>query len=175
MGPAFGVLIAVGGLLSIAGSNAGSMLAGPRLTYAMGEKGQLPGSFAHVHPRFRTPDVSILVFAGIAFGLALTGTFAELATLSAVARIVFYMATCAAVPVLRRKVAAPEGAFELPGGVLVPVLALIVSVAILGSAAWVDLQAVRAGAVDVLGLPTIGGTLALVVGGLLYLIARSRS
>ncbi|MGD8815810.1 MAG: APC family permease [Acidobacteriota bacterium] len=176
MGPAFGMLIAVGGLLSIAGSNSGSMLAGPRLTYAMGEKGQLPAVFAHVHPRFRTPDVSILVFAGIAFGLALTGTFAQLATLSAVARIVFYMATCAAVPVLRRKVAAPEGAFELPGGILIPALALIVSVAILGSAAWADLQTVITGAgeVDLLGLPTIGGALALVVGSLLFLLARDR-
>ncbi len=156
-GAGFGVLIAIGALLSIAGSNAGSMLAGPRLTYAMGEKGQLPKIFAHVHPRFRTPDVSILVFAGVAWGLALTGTFAQLATLSAVARIVFYMATCAAVPVLRRTVAAPDDAFELPGGVLIPGLALAVSMVILTGASWADLQ---------------GGGLALLIGAILYFVAR---
>jgi amino acid transporter len=158
MGPAFGMLIAIGGLLAIAGSNAGSMLAGPRLTFALGEKGQLPGFFAHVHPRFRTPDVSILVYAGIAFALALSGTFAQLATLSAVARIVFYMATCAAVPVLRRKVAAPDDAFELPGGVAFPALALVVSAAILANASWTDLR---------------GGSLALLIGAALYFLAKA--
>lgn len=157
MGPTFGVLIAIGGLLSIAGSNAGSMLAGPRLTFALGEKRQLPAIFAHVHPRFRTPDVSILVFAGIALALASTGTFAQLATLSAVARIVFYMATCAAVPVLRRKVEAPDDAFVLPGGVLIPALALIISVIILAGASAADLQ---------------GGGLALLAGAVLYFVAR---
>jgi len=174
MGPAFGILIAVGGLLSIAGSNAGSMLAGPRLTYAMGEKGQLPAAFAHVHPRFRTPDVSILVFAAIALALAMTGTFAQLATLSAVARIVFYMATCAAVPVLRRTVEAPANAFELPGGALVPALALLVSAIILASAAYADVQALLGGATDILALPMVGGALALVVGAALYVVARQR-
>jgi amino acid transporter len=158
-GAGFGIIIAIGGLLSIAGSNAGSMLAGPRLTYALGEKGQLPKAFAHVHPRFRTPDVSIYVYAGIAWALALTGTFAQLATLSAVARIVFYMATCAAVPVLRRSVAAPDDAFELPGGWLFPGLALAVSVVILTGASRADLQ---------------GGGLALLIGAVLYL-AASRS
>ncbi len=176
MGPAFGVLIAIGGLLSIAGSNSGSMLAGPRLTYALGEKGQLPGVFAHVHSRFRTPDVSIVVFAGIAFALATTGTFAELATLSAVARIVFYMATCAAVPVLRRKVDAPDDAFELPAGALIPAMALIVSFVILASATWADVLAVREGVGigEILALPTVGGGLALVAGAALYFAAKGR-
>jgi amino acid transporter len=160
MGPAFGVLIAIGGLLSIAGSNAGSMLAGPRLTFALGEKGQLPGFFAHVHPRFRTPDVSILVYAVIALALALSGSFAQLATLSAVARIFFYMATCAAVPVLRRKVAAPADAFELPGGLVIPALAFLVSAVILANASSADLW---------------GGGLALVIGAVLYVLAKAGS
>ena len=152
-GAGFGVLIAIGGLLSIAGSNAGSMLAGPRITFALGEKRQLPGFFAHVHGRFRTPDVSILIYTGVALALAYSGTFAQLATLSAVARIVFYMATCAAIPILRRRVEAPDDAFELPGGVLVPALALIASVAILSGASRADLM---------------GGGTALVVGAIFY-------
>ena len=157
MGPAGGVLVAIGGLIAIAGSNAGSMLAGPRITFALGEKAQLPALFAHVHPRFRTPDLSILVFAGIALMLSFSGTFAQLATLSAVARIVFYMATCAAVPVLRRRLQAPV-AFQLPGGWLFPALALTVSLVILAGASWTDLQA---------------GGLALVVGAALYYLTRS--
>lgn len=155
LGPAAGVLIAIGGLISIAGSNAGTMLAGPRITYALGEKGQLPGFFAHVNARFRTPDVSIMIYFAVSLGLAISGTFEQLAAVSAVARIVFYMATCAAVPVLRRRVEAPDGAFELPGGVAIPLLALVVCVAILAGADTTSLR---------------GGGLALVVGAGLYLI-----
>jgi len=157
MGPAAGIFIAIGGLISIAGSNAGSMLAGPRVTFALGEKGQLPSFFAHVHPRFRTPDVSILIYATVALGLALNGDFAANATFSAVARIVFYMATCAAIPVLRRQVTAPEDAFVLPGGMLVPGLALVVSVIILANAGMDDLR---------------GGGIALLVGAALYFLAK---
>ncbi|MCH7824401.1 MAG: amino acid permease [Acidobacteria bacterium] len=156
-GPRFGTVIAIGGLLSIAGSNAGSMLAGPRVTFALGDKGQLPAFFAHVHGRYRTPDVSILIYSGVAIALAYSGTFAQLATLSAVARIVFYMTTCAAVPVLRRRVEAPADAFELPGGMLVPGLALIVSVVILANASEADLK---------------GGGIALAIGAAFYLLTK---
>ena len=162
LGPAGGVLVAVGGLIAIAGSNAGSMLAGPRITFALGEKGQLPTLFSHVHPRFRTPDWSILIFAAIALALSVSGTFVQLATMSAVARIVFYMTTCAAVPVLRRRLQKPAS-FQLPGGWLFPALALTASVVILAGANWINLQA---------------GGLALVAGAVLYYVtgaARSKS
>jgi len=153
LGATAGILVAIGGLISIAGSNAGTMLAGPRITYALGEKGQLPAFFAHVHGRFRTPDASILIYAAVSLALALSGTFAQLAAASAVARIVFYMATCAAVPVLRRRVEAPPGAFTLPGGPFFPGLALLVCVAILAGADMTSL---------------IGGGLALIAGAVLY-------
>ena len=80
-------------------------------------------------------------------------------------------------PVLRRKVEAPRNAFELPGGVLIPAHALLVCLAILASAAWADLQAsgAGAGALDILALPMVGGTLALVVGAVLYAVARKRA
>ncbi len=58
LGPLGGTLIALGGLISIAGANSGSMLAAPRMTFALGEGGQLPGVFAHVHGRFRGPSRS---------------------------------------------------------------------------------------------------------------------
>jgi len=49
------VAIALGGLLAIGGSNAGTMLAGPRLLYALAEKKQLPRWLGLLHTRFRTP------------------------------------------------------------------------------------------------------------------------
>ncbi|MEE9235408.1 MAG: APC family permease [Candidatus Acidoferrales bacterium] len=134
LGPVGGTLLAVGALISIAGANSGSMLAAPRMTFALGEGGQLPRVFAHVQPRFRTPDFSIAVYAAVALALALSGTFVQLAAASAVARLVYYAATCAAVPVLRRKQGPLPGSWQLPWGSTIPVLALIVSLTIIAGA-----------------------------------------
>ncbi len=134
LGPVGGTLLAVGALISIAGASSGSMLAAPRMTFALGEGGQLPRVFAHVQPRFRTPDFSIAVYAAVALALALSGTFVQLAAASAVARLVYYAATCAAVPVLRRKQGPMPGAWQLPGGPTIPVLALVGSLTIVTGA-----------------------------------------
>ena len=152
LGPAAGVLLAIGGVISIAGSNAGTMLAGPRVTYAMADRGQLPRFLAHIHARYRTPDASIWIYAAVAWGLAVSGSFEQMAKVSAVARLVFYVATCASVPVLRRKGGDVEG-FRLPGGALVPVLAVLSSIAIILGADRVSL---------------VSGGVALGIGALLY-------
>jgi len=155
LGPVGGMLVAVGGLISIAGANAGTMLAGPRVTYALAERGQVPAWFGHVNKRFRTPDVSIVIYAVIALGLALSGSFEQMAKVSAVARLIFYLATCAAVPVLRRQTAEVEG-FRLPGGPIVPALAVLVAAAIIMGADAVSLSA---------------GAVALLIGAVLYWVA----
>ena len=158
LGPVAGVAIAIGGLVSIGGSNAGSMLAGPRLTYAMGLRGQLPGLFIHVHRRYRSPDSSILIYSAAALMLALSGTFEKLAAVSAVARLVFYAATCAAVPVLRRHSSERRGAFELRGGPAIPISALMGSLAIIAGADRFSLMA---------------GGIALAVGSGLYFVQKA--
>ncbi|MFQ5739915.1 MAG: APC family permease [Acidobacteriota bacterium] len=141
LGRGGGIVIALGGLLSIGGSNAGTMLAGPRVTFALGDQRQLPAWFAHVHRRFHTPDASILVYAAVALGLALTGTFVELVAVSAVARITFYAATCAAVPVLRRRGSRLAEGFRLPGGATIPILAVATSLAVVAGASTFALAA----------------------------------
>ena len=108
-------LVAVGALISFYGYLSAKILAMPRVTFALAEQGDFPRVFAAIHPRFRTPYVSILVFAALVWGFALTGEFKWNVTLSAVARLLYYAVCCAALPVLRRK--RPEGAhFRLPGG-----------------------------------------------------------
>jgi amino acid transporter len=144
LGPVGGILIALGGLISIAGANSGSMLAAPRMTFALGEGGQLPRVFAHVQPRFRTPDFSIAFYAAIALALALSGTFVQLAAASAVARLVYYAATCAAVPMLRRKQGPMPEAWKLPWGATIPVLALLASLLIIAGA---DAKSLKFGAI----------------------------
>ncbi len=55
-------------------------------------------ALGRLHAGYRTPVVGIAVFTAIAWGLAVSGTFVQLAAVSALARLLFYGATCLAVP-----------------------------------------------------------------------------
>jgi amino acid transporter len=127
LGPAGALAIALGAIVSTAGSSSALALVGPRILYALAEGGQLPAVLARVHPRFRTPHVSVVLFALLTWGVALAGDFARLAAVSALARLVFSAVTCLAVPVLRRKMPDTKRRFRVPGGALVPVAATVLS------------------------------------------------
>lgn len=109
--------MAIAAMLSVGGYLAGQMLAAPRLTFALAERGEFPAIFAAVHPRFRTPYVSIVVFAAATWALAIGGSFRWNVALSAVARLFTYAAVCASLPVLRARCAA-QPPFRLPAGPL---------------------------------------------------------
>jgi APA family basic amino acid/polyamine antiporter len=117
MGQGGAALVAVGALVSVYGNTGANILAIPRMTFAMAERGDFPSWFAAVHPKFRTPYFSIVIFAVLVWMLALFGSFAGNATLSAVARLSYYGLVCAALPVLRKKNPNAKG-FRLPGGTI---------------------------------------------------------
>jgi amino acid transporter len=118
-----GAIVAVGAMLSTTGTNSAVVLVGSRLLYAMAEGGQLPGVLARVHPRYRTPHVAVFAFALAAWAIAMYSNFAELAALSAIARLFFYLSTCLAVLVLRQKMPDASRQFTVPGGALIPIAA----------------------------------------------------
>jgi amino acid transporter len=128
LGPLGAGIITLGAILSTAGSQSALILVGPRILYAIGEGGQLPSALARVHPKYRTPHVSVIVFALVTWAAALFGNFAQLVAVSAMARLLFSVSTCLAVPVLRRKMATAPERFRLPGGAAIPALATVVSV-----------------------------------------------
>jgi amino acid transporter len=130
MGNGGAALIAIGALCSIYGYLSGNMLATPRITFALAERGDFPSVFSVVHPRFRTPYVSIFVFALLVWLLARFGSFAGNATLSAGSRLFYYGVICAALPVLRRK-QKTHAVFHLPGGTLFSVLGVLICAALL--------------------------------------------
>jgi len=119
-------MISAGALISVYGYLSSMMLNAPRLTFALAERGDFPAFFAAVHPRFRTPHISIVIFALLTWGLALAGTFAWNVMLSAAARLFTYASTCLALIILRRK-GREEPAFRLPHGPVLAILALAFS------------------------------------------------
>jgi APA family basic amino acid/polyamine antiporter len=159
MGATGALLVSVGSVVSMTGNNMGQVLTGSRTMYALAENGDLPRWFAHVHPRFQTPSNSILFTVAVALTLALTGSFVQLAAVSAVARLIMYVAVTTATLVLRRRqpdetMRAAE--FTIPLGPVVPVLATIIALSILAGATQQQLLA---------------GGVALAAGAILYLVA----
>ena len=122
IGSAGVIIITVGSLLSMAGTNSGTMLEGSRMLYALSLDRPALRAISYVHPRFRTPTVAIIIHSIVALGLALGGSFAKLALLSAVARLSTYLFTCLAVPRLRKL---NEG-FRTRG-LAIPILGTIIS------------------------------------------------
>jgi APA family basic amino acid/polyamine antiporter len=128
LGPLGGVLLTAGAVLSTTGTNSALMLVTPRIIFAMSEGQQLPPVFARVHDRFRTPYVAIVVTALLGLACAMYSQFASLAAISAIARLLAYMGTCLALPVLRRKMPDARRLFRVPGGATIPVAAVLLSV-----------------------------------------------
>jgi basic amino acid/polyamine antiporter, APA family len=132
----FGILLAAGAAISTFGHQSGMMLATPRALFAFGRDGILPRVFASVHPRYRTPHVAIIVQAIVCAVAAITSSFGALAVLATVSTLVLYALCCVAAWMLRRRDVRAEGAipFRVPGGPIVPVLAIAVIGWLLSSA-----------------------------------------
>ena len=122
IGPMGAILVTLGALLSMAGTNSGTVFEGSRMVYALSLDRPRLRALSYVHPRFRTPSVAIVIHVTFATILALGGSFAKLAVLSAVARLTTYLFTCAALPRLRRL---NEG-FRTPG-LVIPILGTLIS------------------------------------------------
>jgi len=134
LGPVGATIIVVGAVVSMLGTLNGGVLTVSRLTFAMADAGQLPRSLAAVHPRFQTPVASIALAAVMSVVLTLSSTFVYLLTVSTIARLLVFAVCCVALPVLRRRETGLPAMVRIPGGVVVPALALgLIAWLLLGS------------------------------------------
>ncbi len=121
-GPAGITFASFAAMISVWGWATGNGLQSPRLLFSMAERGELPGVFARVHPRFLTPHVAIIGFSLVAGALAIFGTFEGNAVLSAIVRLIVYALVCISLWVFRRTRGPAQ--FRVPFALLVSVLAL---------------------------------------------------
>lgn len=123
-GPGAAAAVALGTLISIYGYLSANMLHTPRLTFALAECGDFPAIFGRIHPRFRTPHVSILLYTALFLGFALGGNFQWNVTLSAIARLFTYGSVAIALLVLRRRDPHAD-AYRLPAGKVFAAMAIL--------------------------------------------------
>src|SRR4051794_14766001 len=105
-----GILAAV--ILLIA-TNAG-LIGVSRLTYSMGQHRQLPEGLRQVHPRYRTPYIAIMVFAGLAMITLIPGQAEFLATLYSFGAMLSFTIAHVSVIQLRRRKSGEERPWKPP-------------------------------------------------------------
>jgi amino acid transporter len=134
LGPWGRILLLSAVVVSTFGYLSGMTLAIPRALYAFGRDGFLPAVIASVHPRYRTPHISIAVQTAIACTLAITSAFGPLAIIANVAALLVYFAcSLAAWQLRRRDVRAGGIPFRVPGAGVVPVLSCLMIIGLLSS------------------------------------------
>ena len=116
------VLLLVCAGIAIFGSIGTSCISAPRSYFRMAQDGFLPQALARVHPRYRTPHISVVVFGVVTFLLAVSGAFHHLAVLSSASLLCVYLAVCLGALWVRYIREPVPGAFRAPGGPLVGIL-----------------------------------------------------
>lgn len=120
-------MLLVGGAISIFATVSGDMLGAPRVVFASALDGNLPKFLAKVHPKYKTPYVSVIFFAAVICAFALSGTFKPLAVVASGSILVIYAGVSLAVIRLRHRDGEPaKGKFKLIGGPVIPILSCLV-------------------------------------------------
>ncbi len=158
MGPIGASIISVGAITSVIGNLNVNILTTPRIPFAMSVERELPLALSKVHNRFRTPHIAILITAALMLALTLSSSLIYALTVSTIARLLAYAATCAALPKLRRKLTAPPAQFVLPGGTVISVTAVLLSLWLLFNSTLIEAR---------------DSAIAVAVGFLIYLLYRA--
>lgn len=137
MGPAGAIFISLGAIISICGTLNAVMLVGSRVPYALSVEKQFPKFFSHLHPKFRTPTVSLLVFSLVVLFASLSGSFIYAVSISVISKILILLTVCIALIRLRLKDKAFSTSrifYQLPYGYLFAVAGITACIWLLLSA-----------------------------------------
>lgn len=92
------VALTLAAICSLLGNLLGGAASTPRVTYAMGARGDLPAWFGVIRANLKSPINSIVFFGAAVALLAISGTFTELVVVASLARLILYPITIAALP-----------------------------------------------------------------------------
>jgi basic amino acid/polyamine antiporter, APA family len=128
IGPIGATIVSAAILCSIAGSANGNILTAPRVFYAMAKDGLFFRQIADIHPKYRTPHISIIATGAWSAILSVTGSFEQLYTYVVFGLWLFFGLTVGAVIVLRRTQPLLERPYRTWGYPVTPLLFIAAAV-----------------------------------------------
>jgi basic amino acid/polyamine antiporter, APA family len=115
-------VVAAMALVSIFGCLAVTILYCSRIYHPMAQDGLFFSALARIHPRYRTPNASLIAQGALAILLTCSGTYQQLYTYVIFAIFLFHAATGTALFVLRRRQPDLPRPFRVPGYPWVPLV-----------------------------------------------------
>jgi basic amino acid/polyamine antiporter, APA family len=154
-GPAGAALVAAGMALSIFVTLNGTVMSGARIPFAAARDGLFFPAFGHIHPKYKSPSVSLVIQGLLSSVLLLAlGRFQQLFELAVFAEWLFYMLTATTVFVYRRKHPEMARPYRVWGYPVLPAVFVISAAVVLYSSFKGNLQGSLIGSgLILLGLP----------------------
>lgn len=142
IGPIGATIVIIGASVSMFGNLSGMTLNMPRVLYAAARDNVVPSkALAHIHSKYATPYISIIVYAALGFIFASIGEFKQLAILASASYLLIYLGVVLAVIKFRIQKDSPKDSYQTPGGYSIPVISTIVIIWFLSNLAWAEIKA----------------------------------
>jgi basic amino acid/polyamine antiporter, APA family len=124
-----GLILGVGALISVSGSDESGTLSTSRLSCAISLDGLFPRFFSDLHARYRTPHKSLIVQAAFALALSLFGGLSQLILFSTFNLAFVYLVTSSVVLALRERGRIKQGRtlVEKMTGPIIPIAGIVLS------------------------------------------------
>ena len=133
-GQAGATIVLLGALFSMFGNISGMVLNMPRILFAAArDRVLMPQELANVHPVFKTPYISIIVYATLGFIFSTVGEFKQLAMLSSASYLLIYLGVILAMTRFRMRKSYENVSYRVPGGYLIPVISILTIIWILSN------------------------------------------
>ncbi len=125
-----GAVVAVGAIAGLTTVLLVLLYGQSRIFFAMARDGLLPGAFARVHPRFRTPYLCSALIGVVVAAVAAVGKLDVVADLVNVGTLAAFVLVSLGVVILRRRQPGMERKFRVPASPFVPILSAVLALAL---------------------------------------------
>jgi APA family basic amino acid/polyamine antiporter len=133
-------IIALGAMFSVTGTLNAIMLVGSRLPFAFSEEDQFPKIFSFIHPKYKTPTWSLLLFMAVTIIVSLSYSFLSAASLSAITRVMIYGIVCITLLILRKKNPGQSNYFKVRYGNIIAIAGVLITIWLLSNAKMKELK-----------------------------------
>jgi APA family basic amino acid/polyamine antiporter len=141
-GPVGVTVVLVGASFSMFGNISGMVLNMPRILFAAARDEVIKSeALASVHPKYKTPHISIIVYAALGFIFASVGEFKQLAMLSSASYLLIYLGVILALIWFRVKNTGEKLNYRVPGGYIIPVTSILTIIWVLSNLPFKELGA----------------------------------
>ena len=125
-GPIGATIVVIGASFSMFGNISGMVLNMPRILFAAArDRIGIPQVLARVQPQYKTPHISIIVYALLGFIFSATGEFKQLVMLSSASYLLIYLGVVLALIRFRIRNISEKPTYKVPGGYIIPVISII--------------------------------------------------